>query len=144
MDDWHVGDPLMPRGVRNAGRWWASLVFRAVLAALGLSLAYGLASAQTGRLTSCSQTVGASSTPVPFPAAGVTGPPFPTSYLEICNAHPTNTLGVNIVGGTAAIGAAGTVTLNPGGCLWWNQAVVPGNPTVIGSGAGTTTACGYR
>jgi hypothetical protein len=143
MDDWHVGDLLMPRGVRNAGRWWASLFFRVVLAALGLSLAYGLASAQLAKPSNCSQTVGASAAPTPFPTSG-SGPPFPSFYLEICNAHATNTLGLNWVGGTASIGAQGTLTLNPGGCKWWNQGAIPGALSVIGSGASTTTACGYH
>lgn len=136
--DWRPGDPLP---------WpnWARVTARLALVAGFLFMAaYSLSWAETSRLTSCSQTVTAVSAAVPFPASGVPGPSFPTSYLEICNAHATQTLGVNIVGGTAAIGAAGTVTLNPGGCLWWNAADIPGNITVIGSGDGTTTACGYR
>jgi hypothetical protein len=136
--DWRPGDPLEPdpRRTRYLGIALAAISF--------LLLAVGLAYAETTRLSNCSQTVGAASAAVPFPASGATGPSFPTSYLEICNAHATNTLGVNIVGGTAAIGAAGTVTLQPGGCMWWNAADIPGNITVIGSAGSTTTACGYR
>ncbi len=103
--------------------------------------------ALAGQLDNCSQTVGASAAAVPFPAAGSTGPAMPTVYLEICDAHAANTLGVNFSGGTASIGAAGTITLNPGGCLWWPSATgttVPSALSVIGSGAGTTTACGYQ
>ena len=95
--------------------------------------------------TSCSQTVGASAAPVPFPASGG-GPSGPTVYLEMCNAHATNNLGFNWTGGTPAIGGAGTLTLFPGGCKWLYQPAIPGGRamSVIGSGAGTTTACAYE
>ena len=106
-DDWWIGDPL-PVLER---RWWASLPFRVGLAALALVLACGVALAQQNRPLNCSQTVGASAAAVPFPAAGAVGPSAPKNYLMICNAHASNTLGVNAVGGTAAIGAAGTLTL---------------------------------
>ena len=101
----------------------------------GVSFAYA---------SNCSQTVGAASTAVPFPTTG-SGQPQPTQYLVICNAHASNTLGINDVGGTAAIGSAGTLTLQPGGCKWYegsNQ--MPTTPKVIGSNANTTTACFYR
>lgn len=118
----------------------------AIAAALTVWAAFTLAgSARSAQLSNCSQTVGGTAAAVSFPAAGSTGNPTPQAYLEICNAHATNNLGVNFVGGTASIGAAGTITLSPGGCLWWN--VVPPIPSalsVIGSGAGTTTACGYQ
>ena len=96
-------------------------------------------------LSNCSQTVSTSSNPVVFPATGSTGPTLPAKYLEICNAHATNTLGVNFAGGTASIGAVGTLTLNPGGCVWWNTPPsIPTAVSVIGSASGTTTACGYK
>ena len=95
--------------------------------------------AHAGALTSCSQTVGASAAAVPFP-----NNPQPTTYLEICNAHAANTLGVNFSGGTASIGAAGTLTLAPGGCMWWNATDIPNSLSVIGSAGSTPTACGYR
>ena len=99
---------------------------------------------QTGAVSSCSQTVGASAAPVTFPAAGATGPNVPRVYLEICNAHASNTLGINWTNGTASIGAAGTLTLNPGGCKWWSETVIPASVSVIGSAGGTVTACGYQ
>ena len=118
-----------------------SLPFRLVLAVLGLLLAYKLAYAQEAQQPlSCSQTVGASAAPVPF----TTGPPAPKVQLSICNAHGTNTLGVNWTRGTASIGAAGTLTLNPGGCISWGPLGIPATVSVIGSGGGTTTACGYN
>lgn len=125
-------------------RWWASLSFRVILAILGLALAYGLASAAPAQLSDCSQTVGTTSAAVVFPASGATGPPNPTTYLEICDAHATNKLGVNATGGTAALGAKGTVPLNSGGCMWWDQATIPVSVSVIGAGANTTTACFYK
>ena len=38
------------------------------------------------------------------------------------------------------------LTLNPGGCKWWlgRDEPVPSAVSVIGSGASTTTACGYN
>jgi len=99
------------------------------------------AEAQQTSFKSCSQTVGAAAAAVPF----TTGPPAPKNYLNICNAHATNTLGVNSSGGTAAIGSAGTLTLNPGGCRWWDSiSGVPAAVSVIGSAGSTTTACEYR
>ncbi len=104
------------------------------------------ARAQVTQLHSCSQTVGTQAAAVPFPASGSTGGPSPQTFLEICNAHASQTLGVNFVGGTASIGAAGTVTLAAGACLKWGgtDLAVPGALSVIGSGASTTTACGYH
>jgi hypothetical protein len=140
MDDWWIGDRLPVER-----RWWASLSFRLVLAILGLSLACGLALAASGQPKDCSQSVGPSATPVLFPASGKTGNPVATSHLEICNASAANTLGVNWVGGTASIGAAGTLTLSPGGCISWGASspIVPRAVSIIGSGDPTLTACGY-
>lgn len=109
-----------------------------------LLLAASPAWAQVTKLSNCSQTVGATAAPVAFPTSGGVGAPAPTRYLEICNAHASQTLGVNVVGGTASIGAAGTITLNPGGCKWWDGPAVPAAASVIGSGASTTTDCSYH
>jgi hypothetical protein len=112
----------------------------------GLALLVACAVAQAQPFDNCSQTVGITAAAVPFPAAGAVGASAPKNYLNICNAHATNTLGVNIErGGTAAIGGAGTLTLNPGGCRWWDlSSGVPATASVIGSGASTTTACEYQ
>jgi hypothetical protein len=150
MDDWHDGldwkEWQFGDKLPKERRWWASLPFRLVLAALGLSLAYGLALAAAGQPTNCSQTVGASAAAVVFPAGGSTGNPSPQTHLEICNAHATNTLGVNWSGGAASIGAAGTLTLNPGGCISWgvSSPIIPQTVSVIGSAGSTVTACGYN
>lgn len=104
-----------------------------LIATLGLLLA-GPAEAQ---MTGCSQTVGTAAAALPF-----SGTARPSRYLEICNAHATNTLGINTTGGTAAIGAAGTLTLGPGACKTWNT-VLPTAISVIGSAASTTTACSF-
>jgi hypothetical protein len=118
------------------------------LAAFGIALLAGLgiAAAQQNAPKNCSQSAGPVAAQVPFPAAGASGPTAPLNYLSICNAHATNTLGVNVVGGTAAIGSAGTLTLNPGGCRWWNLGggSLPAKVSVIGSGDPTPTACDYR
>lgn len=117
----------------------------ALLAGLTLLECFGMlpAYAQRSALNSCSQTVSTASAPVSFPASPQGAP---TDYLELCNAHASNTLGVNAVGGTAAIGSAGTLTLNPGGCVWWSglQGPIPAGVAVIGSAAGTTTACWFK
>jgi hypothetical protein len=118
------------------------------LAAFGIALfaGLGIAAAQQNAPKNCSQSAGPVAALVPFPAAGASGPTAPLNYLSICNAHATNTLGVNVVGGTAAIGSAGTLTLNPGGCRWWNLGggSLPAKVSVIGSGDPTPTACDYR
>jgi hypothetical protein len=97
-----------------------------------------LASPAWAQFNACSQTVGATAAPVPFVAGTL-----PRSYFEICNAHATNTVGVNPSGGTAAIGAAGTRTLAPGACWVWKDSV-PQVVSVIGSAVTTTTACQYQ
>ncbi len=109
---------------------------------VGVSLAF----AQQNKPVNCSQTVGAVAALVPFPASGATGPSAPLNYLQICNAHASQTLGVNVTGGTAAIGSAATLTLYPGGCRWWplGGGTLPARVSVIGSGAETPTACDYR
>lgn len=119
-----------------------------VALALGLLLWLGLIAVAKAvfaeQLSNCSQTVGGTAAAVAFPTSGGTGPTRPITYLEICNAHASQTLGVNAAGGTAAIGAAGTLTLNPGGCVWWNQPPVPAALSVIGSAGSTTTACWFN
>ena len=133
----------MPPRTRQERRLGASLPLRLITAAILLYATHGPAFAQ-GAQTSCSQTVGVSAAAVPFPASG-NGPSSPSTYLEMCNAHATNNLGVNWTGGTAAIGAIGTLTLFPGGCMWWTPPMVPPPAlSVVGSAAGTTTACAYR
>lgn len=140
-DGWWIGDKLPVER-----RWWASWPFRVGMAIMGLTLACGLAWAQAGQPTNCSQSVGATAAAVVFPASGSTGNPSPHSHLEICNASAANTLGVNWSGGTAAIGATGTLTLNPGACISWgiSSAVIPTAVSIIGSADPTLTACGYN
>jgi hypothetical protein len=88
-------------------------------------------------LIPCSTTITTTAVAVPF------GSRAPTKYLEICNAHATNTLGVNATGGAAVIGASGTRTLAAGQCAIWTVAP-PTDVSVIGSAASTTFACGFR
>jgi hypothetical protein len=122
-------------------RWPLVALYTLLVALVVALMAIGAHAAQ---LNNCSQTVGASAAAVPFPAAGATGPASPQNYLEICNAHATNTLGINFSGGTAAIGSTGTLTLNPGGCMWWDHSSIPTALSAIGSAGSTTTACGYQ
>ena len=144
-EDWQFGDPLVPRWSRPAR---IAMKLGLCAAALLLVFACGkLAFAQQNAPHNCSQSAGPVAAQVPFPASGATGPPGPINYLSICNAAPTNTLGVNVApGGTAAIGSAGTLTLQPGGCRWWNLGggELPAKVSVIGSGDPTPTACDYR
>ena len=133
---------------RSGGRWWASLPFRVVLAAAALALSWGAAHAQTA-FNDCSQTVGLTAAPVVFPAAGKTGPPAPTTFLEICVAVTTGapSLGVNYVGGTAALPSQGTVRLLVGSgypCIRWEGQNVPQSVSVVSSSASTPTACAYK
>ncbi len=139
---WRADGPVSAR----ERRWWTSLTFRIGMAALGLALACSAALAQQNAPKNCSQTVSTVAALVPFPASGATGPTAPLNYLQICNAHASNTLGINVVGGTAVIGALGTLTLNPGGCRWWTlgSGELPARVSVIGSAAETVTACDYR
>ena len=54
-------------------------------------------------------------------------------FLHIFNSGADN-VGVNLTGGTAAIGAAGTSTIVPNGSITFNQGSIIGNPvTVIGT-----------
>ena len=106
---------------------------RAILAA-ALLLLSGPAWAQ---YNNCSATVGMTAAPVTFTGRS------PTAYIVLCNSHATNTLGVNPVGGTAAIGAAGTRTLAAGAC-WEFRPPLPLVISTIGSAASTTTTCGFQ
>ena len=90
------------------------------------------------QFNNCSQTVGTGAAAVPWVAGTL-----PRSYLEICNAHASNTLAVNPTGGTAAVGAQGSRTLAAGACWVWKDSV-PQVVSVIGSAASTTTACQYQ
>lgn len=85
----------------------------------------------------CSATIGASAAPVTFTGRS------PTQYIEICNAHATNTIGVNPVGGTAAIGSAGTRTLTAGQC-WQFRPPLPLVISTIASATTTPTVCAYQ
>jgi hypothetical protein len=102
----------------------------------GLGLAAPAAWGQT--LYPCSQTVGTGAAAVGF------GSRAPQKYLEICNAHASNTLGVNPSGSQAAIGSIGTRTLAPGACWAWNLSPPPNDISIIGSAASTTTACQFQ
>lgn len=88
------------------------------------------------QFAACSQTVGATAAPVAFATT-------PRHYVEICNAHATNTLAVPPAGGTAVIGAAGTRTRAAVLCWAWKDQVLS-VISVIGSAASTTTACQYN
>jgi len=105
------------------------------VAGMGLAAA-GPASAQT--LYPCSQTVGITAVAPAF------GSRAPQKYLEICNAHASNTLGVNPSGSQASIGSIGTRTLAPGACWAWNLSPPPNDISIIGSATGTTTACQFQ
>ena len=102
-----------------------------------LAVFIGFSCPASAQFNNCSQTVGATAAPVVF-----SGRP-PSEFVVLCNAHATQTLGVNVTGGTAAIGAAGTRTLAAGAC-WEFHKPVPQTVSVIGSGASTTTACGFQ
>jgi hypothetical protein len=142
QDDWVMGDPL--GGKLIEWRWTRPLVLAAAVAALSIALATSAFAQASAALSRCDQTVTTGSAPVVFPTATTTGPSAPQSYFMICNAHASNTLGVNLTGGTAAIGSAGTLTLQPGGCLWRDKFPIPPAVTIIGSASGTTTACWYK
>jgi hypothetical protein len=111
---------------------------RALIAAAALVCA--AAAPAWAQFSPCSQTVGTGAAPVAW--SGVGSRP-PTKYVEICNAHATNTLGVNPSGSAAAIGSAGTRTLSAGQCWAW-YGPVPQAISIIGSAASTTTACQYQ
>lgn len=115
---------------------------------VGLILLFAFASPSWAQgISNCSLTASGTAAPIVFPAATTTGNPFPTSYLEICDSHASQTLGVNWIGGTAAIGSNGTVTLAAGACKKWTSlvdGVVPSVVSVIGSASSTTTTCAYR
>jgi hypothetical protein len=122
------------------------LLFGAFLTAAGLVLSGGLASAQQA-FNNCSISIGITATPIVFPAAGSTGPAAPTTYLEICNSGTTNALGINYVGGTAALLSPGTVrivaaTSYP--CIRWERGQIPVSISVIGAGSPTPVSCAYR
>lgn len=141
--DYDDGDDLRPaRGIFGSA---LICLICAALLVLVLCLSFGNARAQmSGALINCSQTVAASAAPVVFPTSG-SGPSAPQVYLRLCNAHASNTLGVNpLPGGTAAIGSAGTLTLAAGACLVFDQAPIPPAISIIGSAGSTTTACWYR
>lgn len=89
------------------------------------------------QFNNCSATVGTTAAPVTFTGRS------PTAYIVLCNSHATNTLGVNPVGGTAVIGAAGTRTLAAGAC-WEFRPPLPLVISTIGSAATTTTTCGFQ
>lgn len=106
-------------------------------ALLALALLCAAAAPAWAQFNNCSATVGTTAAPVTFAGRS------PTQYIEICNSHATNTVGVNPVGGTAVIGAAGTRTLTAGQCWSWRPPL-PLVISTIGSAATTTTTCAYQ
>jgi hypothetical protein len=139
-----VGDLMQSFERADRRTVWAQRAIVAGIAAV-LFLSVSNARAQlSGAFVNCSQTVSTAAATVPFPTSG-SGPSAPQVYLRLCNAHASNTLGVNpLPGGTAAIGSAGTLTVAAGGCLLFDVAPIPPVISVIGSAASTTTACWYR
>lgn len=59
------------------------------------------------------------------------------TFLFICNGHASQTLTVNLAGGTAAANTIGCVTLAPGGTILMDDGVPTGPITAIASGAST-------
>lgn len=117
---------------KGGGKRCLAAAFGAVFAFLAQDAAAQLAA------VNCSQTVAATAAPAPF------GSRAPTKYLEICNSHATNTVGINWTGGTAVIGAAGTLTLAAGQCRSWSvPGAIPTALSVIGSATSTTTTCAF-
>lgn len=117
---------------------YAALLLVAVPAAV-----YGQAAA----VGDCAVTIGSTAAAITFPRSGGSGNASPTTYLEICNSHASQTLGINWSGGTAFIGAADTLTLAAGACKKWTSLVdafVPSSVSVVGSNTNTGATCTYR
>jgi hypothetical protein len=103
------------------------------LAALALAAAPVRASAASD----CSGTVGTTAQPL------FSGMP-PTRHFEVTNpSQNANSICVSPFG-TASCGAAGTVTIAPGGDKWWDFPDLPGAPTIIASGPSTPYQCDYQ
>lgn len=65
------------------------------------------------------------------------------TFLFIANGHATQTVGVNLSGGTALIGGAGTITLAAGGSLLFDFGVPTNAITAIASGSATPVCVQY-
>lgn len=64
-------------------------------------------------------------------------------YLLIQNNSAANTLGVNLSGGVAALGSAGTITLYPGGTIERAVGAVPTNEINVIGTAGQPVTINY-
>jgi hypothetical protein len=112
-------------------RWLAVLLLVAAFAAASAGAAWAL--------NDCSGTVGTTSQPILIGGGSV------QNHIEITNpAQNTNNICVKPVGGTAVCGAAGNVTIIPGGYKWWDFPDLPGSPSIIASGSGTPFQCDYQ
>jgi hypothetical protein len=109
-----------------------------VVVALALALRAMIGSAAA--MGNCSGTVGTTAQPVPLPIGA------PAAHMEFANpSQNANSICVNPFGATASCGAAGTVTIAPGGDKWWNAPDIPTTaPSVIASGASTPYECDYQ
>jgi hypothetical protein len=115
----------------NRGRRWLA----ALLLAAG---ALAVCAAPSWAFVDCSGTVGTTSQPLLYGGSA-------SQHLEITNpAQNTNNICVRPGGGTAVCGAAGTVTIIPGGDKWWDFPDMPGSPSIIASGSGTPFQCDYQ
>lgn len=62
------------------------------------------------------------------------------TFVLIENPSASNSIAVNLTGGTAALNTAGSVMIAPGGSLWCDEFVVTNAITVIGT-AGQGCTC---
>ncbi len=109
------------------------------LAVLLLAAAFAASAGAAWALNDCSGTVGTTSQPL-FSGGGSVA-----SHLEITNpAQNTTDICVRPAGGTAVCGAAGNVTIIPGGDKWWDFPDLPGSPSIIASGGSTPYQCDYQ
>jgi hypothetical protein len=111
-------------------------VKRRLLAAV-LMVAAVLSAAPAFAFNDCSGTVGTTSQTLLSGAAA--------RHLEITNpSQNSNSICIKPAGGTAVCGAAGNVTIAPGGDKWWDFPDLPQAPAIIASGAATPFQCDFQ
>lgn len=105
--------------------------------ALALLVPSGDALAWSATMSSCSGTATATSAPVVFSQPA-------ESYLRISNLHATTVLWVNPVGGAAAAGVAGSMSIPAGGFIEFAGPVQPSAVNIIASTGTAAYSCWFR
>ena len=147
-----AGDLMQSFERSNRRAVWAQRAIVAGIAVALLCAGAAAALAQQSQPSNCSGTATSTAAAIVFPAAGNTGPTFPSQFLTIANPSASATLWVCASKGcTATANAAASIALSPvgsagqNGISFWKGAFPPPlTVSILSSVASSPFTCLYE